>query len=297
MAEFFNFLFRYNSTIIEVLLPVTFLLVMIWGFRIAFSKPVDAAVATPALADLEDRIVKALDKVSTISPENPKAQADIDNLKKQLEEKSAIVTQLQKEVQESASNATNDLANKIKELEAKLSEYEIIAEDIADLSRYKDQNALLLKEIEQLKSQSSQPAAAKPPPPAEPPVAAATPAPTEPKAQAVTEPPAQVIAEPPAQALPPEEVEKMGAELLNDFQAASKEQDPEANFDLSKMETEAESLKASGEASSEDVKLDEGINNEKLLSEAQELNSGNAPKQEDAQLLNQFENFVKKNEA
>src|SRR5690606_29016337 len=41
---------------------------------------------------------------------------------------------------------------KIKELQAKLSEYEIISEDIADLSFYKEQNAKLAREVEALKS-------------------------------------------------------------------------------------------------------------------------------------------------
>jgi hypothetical protein len=44
------------------------------------------------------------------------------------------------------------LEEKIKDLESRLAEYEIISEDIADLSRYKDENVKLKKEIEMLKS-------------------------------------------------------------------------------------------------------------------------------------------------
>lgn len=42
----------------------------------------------------------------------------------------------------------NELATKIKELESRLAEYEIISEDIADLSRYKDENETLKAELQ-----------------------------------------------------------------------------------------------------------------------------------------------------
>lgn len=308
MAQFFTFLFEYNSQIIEFLLLLTFMLVMIWGFRIAFSKPVDAAVATPALADLEERITKALSKVSTLSSDNPVASADIEKLKAQLEEKSAIVTKLQKEVEASAANVTQDMTAKIKELEAKLAEYEIIAEDIADLSRYKDQNALLLKEIETLKNQgatkpAAPAAAAAAPAPNAAPVAPPAPAPAPPPPQTpVAEPtPAPVAAAPaPAEPAPvpvenSQEADKLGDSLLNDFQTISGVEKSEGAVDLSKMQSEAEKLE-DVTGSVEPISMEEGINNDKLLSEAQGLNTDSEPV-EDAKLLNQFENFVKKNEA
>lgn len=48
----------------------------------------------------------------------------------------------------------DELQNKIDELQGKLLEYEIIEDDIADLSRFKDENAELRSELEQLKSRA-----------------------------------------------------------------------------------------------------------------------------------------------
>ena len=44
------------------------------------------------------------------------------------------------------------LSSRIKELEAKLAEYEILEDDIADLSLYKEENARLRSELEKLKA-------------------------------------------------------------------------------------------------------------------------------------------------
>lgn len=51
-----------------------------------------------------------------------------------------------------SSPASEELAARIKELEAKLSEYEILEDDIADLSLYKEENARLKAEVEGLKN-------------------------------------------------------------------------------------------------------------------------------------------------
>ncbi|NUN04723.1 MAG: hypothetical protein HUU57_03075 [Bdellovibrio sp.] len=74
-----------------------------------------------------------------------------------------------------------DLLGKIRDLEARLAEYEIISEDIADLSRYREENDNLKKEIETLKA--GVPAAAPAAPPADP-VAVSAPAAEEPVAPA-----------------------------------------------------------------------------------------------------------------
>ena len=56
----------------------------------------------------------------------------------------------------------NELAQRLKQLEAKLAEYEILEDDIADLSLYKDENTRLKNELEALKSAPSTAAAAEP---------------------------------------------------------------------------------------------------------------------------------------
>ncbi|MGE5086646.1 MAG: hypothetical protein ACM3MG_10125 [Bacillota bacterium] len=52
-----------------------------------------------------------------------------------------------------ASNVNSDLEGKVRDLEARLAEYEIISEDIADLSRFRDENEKLKAEIDVLKGQ------------------------------------------------------------------------------------------------------------------------------------------------
>ena len=59
------------------------------------------------------------------------------------------------DINNSGSGAdTSGLNQRVRELEAKLAEYEILEDDIADLSLYKDENTKLRGEIERLKSGS-----------------------------------------------------------------------------------------------------------------------------------------------
>jgi hypothetical protein len=76
------------------------------------------------------------------------------------------------------------LDGRIKELEAKLAEYEILEDDIADLSLYKEENVRLRAELEKIKGggapapapEAAAPAPTSPPPPAPEPVAETVPA-------------------------------------------------------------------------------------------------------------------------
>lgn len=113
---------------------------------------------------------------------NPNQDAEIDKLKK--ENADLKNTLLQKETKiaelnQASESATNqkgsssvqpsaavenpgkvtELETKVKELEGRLQEYEIISEDIADLSFYKEENARLTKELESLKAGGALPAA------------------------------------------------------------------------------------------------------------------------------------------
>jgi len=54
-----------------------------------------------------------------------------------------------------AEKERSDYEAKIKELESRLAEYEIISEDIADLSFFKEENVRLTKELESLRSGDS----------------------------------------------------------------------------------------------------------------------------------------------
>jgi hypothetical protein len=94
------------------------------------------------------------------------ASGDMEALKKSLNDKQLQIENLTKSIREAeakAQAATTSAAatspaadpglqNKIKELESKLAEYEIIEDDIADLSLYKQENTRLKQELENLRS-------------------------------------------------------------------------------------------------------------------------------------------------
>lgn len=124
----------------------------------------------------------------------------------------------------------NEFDNKIKDLEARLAEYEIISEDIADLSRYREENDNLKKQIDSLKAGAPAAAPAAPAPEAPAPVAAAptpepVPAPAAaPKLAAVPdpEPGPEALAELAAQpaSITPEEASVIDDDLMKEFAAA-----------------------------------------------------------------------------
>lgn len=91
---------------------------------------------------------------------------EIDDLKEQINKKNQTIenlNQVSAMVVEKAADSVEskaskkdfegkkELEGKVKELEGRLQEYEIISEDIADLSFYKEENARLQKELNELK--------------------------------------------------------------------------------------------------------------------------------------------------
>jgi len=115
-----------------------------------------------------------------------------------------------------------DYEAKIKELEARLAEYEIISEDIADLSFFKEENARLTKELEALRGGGGAPAApAAPATPSAPAAPAAPPAPAAPAAAAPAEAAAPVAeAAPPAAAPAADAGNAIDDALMAEFAAA-----------------------------------------------------------------------------
>src|SRR5690606_1507931 len=97
------------------------------------------------------------------SEELEKAKKELAQLKSALQAKEAEL----KDAKTAASTSTSagestgggaednkKYLEKIAELEAKLSEYEVLEDDIADLSLYKEENARLKSELERLKGTS-----------------------------------------------------------------------------------------------------------------------------------------------
>ncbi len=101
----------------------------------------------------------------TEKPQDTPAPPSVESgeLAKALEEKEKLIADLKSEVatlQEKLTAApppvNPELESKVKELSEKLAEYEIIEDDIANLSFYKNENAKLKNELDQLRSANSQ---------------------------------------------------------------------------------------------------------------------------------------------
>lgn len=116
----------------------------------------------------------------------PEMAAEIEKAKAEVAQKEKVIQELQTQLSQAAAKPaapaaadSSGLEAKIKELEARLAEYDIISEDIADLSRYKEENEKLRAQLAGGGAAAPQPAAPQPPPQAAPapepePVAAAS---------------------------------------------------------------------------------------------------------------------------
>lgn len=108
-----------------------------------------------------------------------------------------------------SSQEKDELSGKVRDLEARLAEYEIISEDIADLSRYREENDQLKQQLEALKAGAGVVASTPTPPPQ-----AAAPEP-EPVPEPAPEPVAAPVVEPTPAAEPPAQ-ESASADLIDD---------------------------------------------------------------------------------
>ncbi|MDG0815931.1 hypothetical protein [Bdellovibrio svalbardensis] len=223
-----------------------------------------------------------VEKLRSVVSENQKT---IEVLQSQLAEAKAQAASAQAGAPAAADSGMSsaekeDLSGKIRDLESRLAEYEIISEDIADLSRYKDENEALRAELEALqKAAAAAPAAA----PVAPVVAEAAPAPEpvstpEPEPTPVAEPVVEAaastedmvdaaLAEAAAQMAPePAPAEAPGADLIDDELMKEFAAAVEGQKTISKVGEKAGSGKVAA-----DKKTDEN-----------------------EQLMNEFENFVSK---
>ncbi len=182
MEKLFNFLFHYNIGLIEALLVLIGGLLIFMFYRVFFaSTPVrmDGSIL-PAVnvntTEIEKTLKQLMEtqassmaaleaKAASAGPGiDPEVQKENLELKHKMELKTQQVADLEKKLQESyklvsettekakSSNSGNEeLEQKIKDLETRLQEYEIISEDISDLSKFKEENARLQAELEALR--------------------------------------------------------------------------------------------------------------------------------------------------
>lgn len=174
LEKFLVFVTHHNEAIIQWLFFAILLLSGALIARSLFGKKTDdvAPAAGPAQVGLGDDLQSALEKIlaqtsklEAVSLEkepakpSPEMVAELQSLKADLAARETELNQLKATATSQPENAggpspeqTAELATRIKELEAKLSEYEILEDDIADLSLYKEENARLKTELEKLKS-------------------------------------------------------------------------------------------------------------------------------------------------
>ncbi len=137
-----------------------------------------AVAPAPVPEEIQGTLQQILERTSKLEtmtvPESasPEAvaqvEAQIQSLKKELAEREEEL----KTAKEAASSAASPeeiskLTSRLKELEAKLAEYEILEDDIADLSLYKEENVRLRQELDKLKGRggaSAEPASEEAPP-------------------------------------------------------------------------------------------------------------------------------------
>lgn len=119
---------------------------------------------------------------------------ELESMRVKLEEKEKEIEGLKSQPAAPSGAGSAELEAQIKDLKARLEEYEVIADDIADLSRYRKENDQLKQEIDKLKGGAPAAPAAAAPPPAAP--AAAAPEPAAPPPAPAAEAPAPAAAAP-----------------------------------------------------------------------------------------------------
>lgn len=176
--NFLQFWSDHNRQIIEFVFVSTFVVILFVIYRQFFAKTESTAGAgshgTPVSIDtseIEEKLKKILENqgaFKTVAAEPapitttdgaPAAVAvnsqELEKLKNEIKQKEQAIEELKKASVANASAGaagaskedTKKFEDKIKELEGRLQEYEIISEDIADLSFYKEENARLQKEL------------------------------------------------------------------------------------------------------------------------------------------------------
>lgn len=165
--EWFLSLFILHDTLVVSLLVVGITIVVVMLLLMTSKSP--ESVVKSELGG-NDNVETALRRVlgeqrwlqagATTGSVAPGDQKKIGELEMEVLEKDRKIAELNKQMTHSGGMSEaiqagdqSELLEKLAELEARLQEYEIIEDDIADLSLYKTENDKLRKEIEKLKSQ------------------------------------------------------------------------------------------------------------------------------------------------
>lgn len=235
IEKFLAFWSGHNTLIIELLIAAVLLSVIYLAFRTFFGEEEESSSSSSLGKMNSEDIQRTLKKIietqagtAGAAPATPAAPtagapaaapgvdpAQLEKLKVEVQDREKTIQSLKDQMQQLTANqgaassvASKELETKLKDLEARLAEYEIISEDIADITFYKEENTRLQKELASVKSGGAATAAAPSTPEPTPAPAAPAASPTPPPApEPVVAPPAAapVVAEATAAAPPPPE--------------------------------------------------------------------------------------------
>jgi len=182
MGHFLDWFTHNNTLFIQILFGVVGLLLCFLIYKLFFGTQTVEAEGAPSMKVIEEKLTQMLEvqkqktsgtAASDSNEEVEKLRTEIYSLRQSLKEKEA-------QVEQSAQNATSGSAEsaaataaideaaiaeykkKIEELETRLSDYEVIAEDIADLHRLREENDKLKAQVSGGLSATTQAASAAP---------------------------------------------------------------------------------------------------------------------------------------
>lgn len=322
--KFLYFLTHNNTLIIQVLVTAILLISAFVVYRMYVASPAEEEMAGGSSQHLEKTLQKFLEsQANTAKPEATSGAAlpaDVEKLREELlqsratiKEKEDRIASLEKQVESGVGVANAAPAeagmsaeekskydSKIQDLEQRLAEYEIIAEDIADLARYREENVKLKEQLQKGGGAPAAPSAATPPaptPPSAEPVAVAS-EPTAPAATEVATPAAVEASQEVAAAAP------AVAEAASEPVAASNADIESAVAAVAESETPSNVV--SGDPVTDDImaEFEAAVRQQKEETAAAanaspsdpggEVPGASIPEEDRKKLLDDFENFVKK---
>jgi hypothetical protein len=155
LEKFLHFVTAYDQMLIAVSASGVVVLVAVWIFLDVFVHK-SSTSAEADFAKIEASIEKFIQKAdavraTVVAPGAPSGSgadpAELVKLKQELDAKKAEVETLKSKAAKPHEDNTPELLTKIRDLESRLAEYEIIEDDIADLSHYKEENEKLKKQL------------------------------------------------------------------------------------------------------------------------------------------------------
>jgi hypothetical protein len=161
--EWFLSLFIFHDAYVVSSLVLAIAIVVV--LLLIFNQQSPRAIVADEIEGSTERIeglLKRVLKESKVAEENDSEQDSLEMLKKEVLDKDRTIAELNKKLNQGASGSsavgaslpavdTSELEQKIAELEAQLEEYELIEDDIADLSNYRSENTKLKEELARLK--------------------------------------------------------------------------------------------------------------------------------------------------